>query len=111
MDLGTWCLQVHVTRMHACTAGRQCPWTMPDTNMGMCLCFRQVTELRRNWTRFGQAAKESPQDSVTVQAVEEIPFERVRQIKATSQEKKATDIQQVLASADKAVISGRWGGL
>lgn len=66
----------------------------------------KVTELRRNWTRFGQAAKESPQDSVTVQAVEEIPFERVRQIKATSQEKKATDIQQVLASADKAVISG-----
>lgn len=55
----------------------------------------QITEERKRWDRFGQAAKETPQDSVTVQAVEEIPFERVRQIKATSQEKKATDIQQV----------------
>ncbi len=46
-----------------------------------------------------------------MQAVEEIPFERVRQIKATSQEKKATDVLQVLASADKAVISGRCAAL
>lgn len=67
-----------------------------------------MTEERRKWTRFGLAARETPQDSVTVQAVEEIPFERVRQIKATTQEKKATDIQQVLATADKTVISGRY---
>ncbi|GIL59719.1 hypothetical protein Vafri_14444 [Volvox africanus] len=66
----------------------------------------KVSEERRKWPRFGLAARETPQDSVTVQAVEEIPFERVRQIKATTQEKKATDIQQVLASADKTVISG-----
>ncbi|GFR43334.1 hypothetical protein Agub_g4404 [Astrephomene gubernaculifera] len=66
----------------------------------------KVSEERRKWPRFGLAARETPQDSVTVQAVEEIPFERVRQIKATTQEKKATDIQQVLATADKTVISG-----
>lgn len=46
-----------------------------------------------------------------MQAAEETPFERVRQLKATTQEKKATDIQQVLATADKAVISGRWAHL
>ncbi|PNW81996.1 hypothetical protein CHLRE_06g269450v5 [Chlamydomonas reinhardtii] len=66
----------------------------------------KVSEERRNWPRFGGAAKETPQDSVTVQGIDEIPFERVRQIKATTQEKKATDIQQVLATADKTVISG-----
>lgn len=66
----------------------------------------KVSESRRQWPRFGLAARETPQDSVTVQAVEEIPFERVRQVKATTQEKKATDIQQVLATADKTVISG-----
>ncbi|GLI70248.1 hypothetical protein VaNZ11_015094 [Volvox africanus] len=66
----------------------------------------KVSEERRKWPRFGLAARETPQDSFTAQAVDEIPFERVRQIKATTQEKKATDIQQVLASADKTVISG-----
>lgn len=72
----------------------------------------QVTEQRRNWTRFGRAATETPQDSVTIQQVEEIPFERIRQLKATSQEKKATDIQQVLATqTDKTIISGRWAAL
>lgn len=67
----------------------------------------QVTEERRNWPRFGRAASETPQDSVTVQQSEDIPFERIRQLKATTQEKKATDIQQVLATADKTVIAGR----
>ncbi|KAG2423254.1 hypothetical protein HYH02_015355 [Chlamydomonas schloesseri] len=66
----------------------------------------KVSEERRNWPRFGLAARETAADSVTVQGVDEIPFERVRQIKATTQEKKATDIQQVLATADKTVISG-----
>ncbi len=58
------------------------------------------------------ALKETPQDSVTVQAVEEIPFERVRQVKATSGERanaKATDVQSLLGGTnDKAQISGRW---
>ncbi|PNH06119.1 Eukaryotic translation initiation factor 3 subunit G [Tetrabaena socialis] len=66
----------------------------------------KITDDRRKWQRFGQAARETPQDSVTVQGQDEIPFERVRQIKATTSEKKATDIQQVLATADKTVISG-----
>lgn len=68
----------------------------------------QITEQRKNWPRFGRAATETAADSVTVQQVEEIPFERIRQQKATSQEKKATDIQQVLATqTDKTIISGR----
>ena len=68
----------------------------------------QISEERKNWTKFGQAAKETPQDSVTVQTVEEIPFERVRQSKATSQEKKqVTDVQSLLSgSNDKQLISG-----
>ncbi len=43
-----------------------------------------------------------------VRHVEDIPFERIRQQKATSQEKKITDMQHVLASADKHTIVGRW---
>mmetsp|Transcript_26050 Transcript_26050/g.56868 ORF Transcript_26050/g.56868 Transcript_26050/m.56868 type:complete len:291 (+) Transcript_26050:70-942(+) len=66
----------------------------------------KISEQRKNWPKFGAALKETPQDSVTVQAVEDIPFERVRQAKQTSQEKKATDVQQMLATADKQAISG-----
>ena len=67
----------------------------------------QVTEERRNWARFGLAKSETPQDSVTAQAIEEIPFERVRQTKATSQEKKV-DLQNILNTTnDKQMISGR----
>lgn len=67
----------------------------------------QVTAERRAWPRFGEALKETPEDSVTVQHVEDIPFDRVRQTKATSQEKKITDMQQVLAQGDKSTIVGR----
>lgn len=44
-----------------------------------------------------------------MQTVEEIPFERVRQVKATSQEKKSvTDVQSLLSGTnDKQMISGR----
>ncbi|KAI8474169.1 MAG: eukaryotic translation initiation factor [Monoraphidium minutum] len=66
----------------------------------------KVTEDRRQWQRFGQAASETVQDSVTVQQKEEIPFERVRQLKATQQEKKFTDMQQAMQTADKSTIVG-----
>ncbi|KAL6754016.1 eukaryotic translation initiation factor [Haematococcus lacustris] len=61
---------------------------------------------RRKWERFGQAAKESASDSVTMQANEDIPFERVRQQKTTQQEKKqAIDFAAAMQSSDKAVVS------
>jgi translation initiation factor 3 subunit G len=68
----------------------------------------QITAERKAWKRFGAAARETAQDSVTVQGVEEIPFERVRQAKATQQEKKGfTDMQAALQSgADKQQIVG-----
>lgn len=66
----------------------------------------KVTEERRKWPRFGKAATETVQDSVTVQQKEDIPFERVRQLKATQQEKKFTDMQQAMQSADKSTIVG-----
>jgi translation initiation factor 3 subunit G len=53
------------------------------------------------------AAKETPEDSVTVRHVEDIPFERIRQIKATSQEKKITDLQQAMQMGDKSQVVGR----
>jgi hypothetical protein len=65
-----------------------------------------VTEERRNWPRFGKAATETREDSVSVQQKEDIPFERVRQLKATQQEKKFTDMQQAMQSADKSAIVG-----
>jgi hypothetical protein len=40
--------------------------------------------------------------------VEEIPFDRIRPAKATAQEKKFTDMQTALQSADKSTIVGRW---
>eukprot|EP00879_Flechtneria_rotunda_P022689 GHRR01023962.1.p1 GENE.GHRR01023962.1~~GHRR01023962.1.p1 ORF type:complete len:228 (+),score=93.62 GHRR01023962.1:265-948(+) len=66
----------------------------------------QVTAERRQWKRFGQAAKETAEDSVTVRHVEDIPFERIRPAKATAQEKKFTDMQAALQSADKQTIVG-----
>jgi translation initiation factor 3 subunit G len=66
----------------------------------------QVTEERRNWPRFGKAATETREDSVSVQQKEDIPFERVRQLKATQQEKKFTDMQAAMQSADKSAIVG-----
>jgi hypothetical protein len=43
-----------------------------------------------------------------VRHVEDIPFERIRPAKATAQEKKFTDMQAALQSADKQTIVGRW---
>jgi hypothetical protein len=40
--------------------------------------------------------------------VEDIPFDRIRPAKATAQEKKFTDMQAALQSADKQTIVGRW---
>ncbi len=66
-----------------------------------------MSEERKNWAKFGAAKHETPQDSVTAQGVEDIPFERGRQSKATSQEKKV-DLQNILSNTnDKAMISGR----
>lgn len=42
-----------------------------------------------------------------VRHVEDIPFERIRPAKATAQEKKFTDMQAALQSADKQTIVGR----
>lgn len=68
---------------------------------------KQITEERRQWPRFGKAATESASDSVTVQQKEDIPFERVRQLKATAQEKKGfADMQQAMQSSDKSAIVG-----
>jgi hypothetical protein len=53
----------------------------------------QITAERRQWKRFGAAARETESDSVTVRTVEEIPFDRIRPAKATAQEKKFTDMQ------------------
>lgn len=66
----------------------------------------KVTEERRQWPRFGKAATETASDSVSVQQKEEIPFERIRQAKATQQEKKFTDMQAAMQSADKSTIVG-----
>lgn len=53
----------------------------------------QVTAERRQWKRFGAAARETDGENVTVRTVEEIPFDRIRPAKATAQEKKFTDMQ------------------
>jgi hypothetical protein len=42
-----------------------------------------------------------------VRHVEDIPFERIRPTKATAQEKKFTDMQAAMQSADKSAIVGR----
>jgi translation initiation factor 3 subunit G len=52
-----------------------------------------VTAERRQWKRFGAAARETDGENVTVRTVEEIPFDRIRPAKATAQEKKFTDMQ------------------
>lgn len=64
---------------------------------------------RRQWPRFGKAASEQKTDSVTVQAVEDIPLERVWQ-RQTQDEKKAQDLKEALAQPDKAVASQRYPG-
>ena len=64
---------------------------------------------RRQWKRFGEAVKESADDNYTVQAVEEIPFERIQKQKQTQAEKKeAADLKSALAGTDKQAIVGRY---
>lgn len=63
---------------------------------------------RRKWERFGNALKETEGDSVTVRAVEDIPFERVRLQKSTQEEKKtAVDVATALAMGDKSAVGTR----
>lgn len=70
----------------------------------------QVVKERRQWKRFGEAVKESADDNYTVQAVEEIPFERIQKQKQTQAEKKeAADLKSALAGTDKQAIVGRCG--
>ncbi len=72
------------------------------------LCFMQSQLERRKWARFGDAQKESEAESVTVRAVEDIPFERVRLAKATQEEKKtAVDVATALAMGDKNAVGTR----
>lgn len=68
----------------------------------------KVAQERRKWARFGAAAKEVAGDSVSVQNNEDIPFERIRQIKSTQQEKKqaSLDFQQAMQTNDKQAVSG-----
>ena len=66
----------------------------------------QIVEERRAWPRFGDAATESATDSITVRATEEIPFDRVRQARATTAERAADDMKSVLAGSDKSAIVG-----
>lgn len=71
--------------------------------------LREQAQLeRRNWARFGDAKAESDGDSVTVRAVEDIPFERVRLTKSTQEEKKtAVDVATALAMGDKSAVGTR----
>lgn len=63
---------------------------------------------RRKWPRFGDALNEKEGDSVTVRAVEDIPFERVRLEKSTQEEKKtAVDVATALAMGDKSAVGTR----
>lgn len=65
---------------------------------------------RRKWEHFGNALKETEGDSVTVRAVEDIPFERVRLQKSTQEEKKtAVDVATALAMGDKSAVGTRCG--
>ena len=66
----------------------------------------QVVEERRHWPKFGDALNESATDSITVRANEEIPFERARAARQTTEERKASDMKSVLQGADKSAIVG-----
>lgn len=68
----------------------------------------QVANERKNWKRFGEALKAVEGESVTARALEDVPFERVRQQKQTQEEKKAANIQQALQGSDKQAIVGRY---
>lgn len=60
---------------------------------------------RRKWQRFGDALNEQAGDSITVRAVEDIPFERVRLQKSTQEEKKtAIDVATALAMGDTSAV-------
>ena len=68
--------------------------------------MRQVAEERRKWERFGLASRETTADSVTVQTGEDIPFERIRQLKST-QVGSMTGMVLVLVAFVLAVLGGR----
>lgn len=69
----------------------------------------QVEKERRRWRRFGNALNEQEGESVTARALEEIPFDRVRQQKQTQEEKKQS-LEQALQGhgrADKNAVIGK----
>lgn len=70
-----------------------CLGTLTYQTRPACVALLQISKQRRQWKRFGAAARETEADSVTVRHVEEIPFDRIRPAKATAQEKKFTDMQ------------------
>lgn len=55
---------------------------------------------RQGWVRFGDAAIERPTDSITAQATEEIPYERLRSKKETQEENKKQDFMAAMAGTD-----------
>jgi translation initiation factor 3 subunit G len=62
---------------------------------------------RSSWHKFGDAATERSTDAITGQALEEIPFERIRPQKQTHEEKnKQPDFQTAMAGTDKSMIVG-----
>ncbi|KAK9815263.1 hypothetical protein WJX72_000878 [[Myrmecia] bisecta] len=65
----------------------------------------KVEHERRKWARFGAAKGQVAGDSVTVQAAEEIPLDRVQK-KQTREEKKESDMKTVMQSSDKSAIVG-----
>ena len=69
--------------------------------------FAAAVDRRRTWAKFGEAATERATDSITAKSVEEVPFERLRPVKPTQEEKNARpDFQSAMAGSDKAAIAG-----
>lgn len=65
----------------------------------------KISEVRRNWARFGTSLNEG-NDNVTGLSPEEIPFENVRAASKSRQEKKVEDLQIALKGGDNQKILG-----
>ena len=59
--------------------------------------YDAAVERRKTWKKFGDAATERPNDAITGQATEEIPFERIRHKR---EEEKKPDFQIAMAGTD-----------
>lgn len=64
----------------------------------------KVSEMRRNWKKFGAAANGN--EGITNKSHEEIPFDLTRKQKQTMQEKKVTDLKEAIATQDNQTIVG-----